>query len=204
MENNKKADHITGIGDLTLVALYQVYNTPPDSNSTFKQRLFLGGGVKFPTGVYQETNSNGELKPLLQPGTGSFDFVAGLNYLAKIKKTGLNVDITYRINTTNKNSFQFANRFNATALFFYQTPLKAFTIMPSTGVYFEQAVMDLDNNTYLQNTGGEVLFGQFGIDIYYKKFSLNFGCQTPVYENLFGEQGENQNRFIVGLNYAFN
>ena len=204
MENNEKASHITGIGDLMLVALYQVYNTPSDSSSAFNQRLFLGGGIKFPTGVYRETSSDGELEPLLQPGTGSFDFIASLNYLAKIKKAGLNTDITYRINTSNKNGFQFANRLNATVLLFYKIPIKAWTLIPSGGVYYEQALMDLDNNTYLQNTGGKVLFSQFGVDIYYKNFSVNFGYQIPVYENLFGVQGKNQNRLITGISYAFN
>lgn len=204
MENDLKSEQIRGVGDLILLAQYQIFNTPPDTNKTLRQRLFIGGGVKLPTGIYNIKSTDGNISPFLQPGTGSTDLITSLSYMAKLKKFGLGVDITYRYTTINNNRFRFANRLNSSTLLFYQIKYKSLTIMPSSGVYMEQALKDQDNGTSNINTGGTSLFSQSGLDIYLKNLSLNLGYQIPFYENLNGIQGENKSRLIVGLNFAFN
>jgi len=202
LENNVLTDRISAMGDASIVGKYQIYNSSLIDTSSFKHRIFIGGGIKLPTGVYQNKDSIGIIKPLFQPGTGSIDYLMNLDYLAKFKRFGLMNNISFRLNSTNKNGFRFANRINTTTLVYYKVKFKELTILPSTGIYFEQAAKDNEDGTYLDNTGGEVVFNQSGIDIYYKNIFLNIGVQIPLYEHLFGVQGSNNNRLVIGLNYV--
>ena len=153
--------------------------------------------------VINKTFPGEELNPHLQTGTGSFDFLFISSYLAKYKGFGFNTDVVYKINTKNKNDFLFANRLNVTSSFFYSKKIKSLTLLPSVGGYLEQAKMDLDHHNPVMDSGGNVLFTIFGLDIYYKNVSVNVNYQIATIEHLNGEQ-HNQNRIILGLNYAFN
>ena len=63
--------------------------------------------------------------------------------------------------------------------------------------------MDIQDNSYLSNTGGMAFFTHLGMDLYVKEFSIGAAARLPVYENLYGEQGNNQARMIVRSRLAF-
>src|SRR6185436_18249080 len=80
-EGHHDAETIYGIGDPLLLANYQLFNTTGDSMQ-FSQRLFAGGGVKFPLGKWKLEDGAEAHERVHQPGTGSWDFILNAEYLA--------------------------------------------------------------------------------------------------------------------------
>lgn len=200
--NGKK---LNGTGDAKLISQYQVYATSITGKTNFWQRIFLGGGVKLPTGVYNKSIVYGELDPHIQPGTGSFDFIMNGLYISKLEKTGLGWrnDIFYTINTTNSNGYRFANRFNLTSTFTFDIISNEWTFLPHAGVYLEATGSDTQDGKDVPDTGGNAFFGAGGLDIYYNEFSFDFNIKFVLNDDLNGDQPENDYRMFFGLGYAF-
>lgn len=204
-QNNIDGKTLNGFGDAKLLAQYQIYNTDMNGKTKYWQRIFLGGGIKLPTGVYNKTLTNGSVEPHFQPGTGAFDFIFTGTYISKLLEydLGWSNDVVYTVNTVNNNDYRFANRFNITSSFFYEADAGNFAFLPHAGVYFETAKEDRYKGEIAEGSGGSVLFATGGLDIYYKKFSLDMTLQLPVNENLNGDQPENRFRIYTGLGYSF-
>jgi hypothetical protein len=193
---------IKGIGDPLVTANYQVFNYTGDSTN-FSQRLFAGGGIKFPLGKWKLLEGAEAHERVHQPGTGSWDVLATAEYLTKYDRVGLNVNVSYMLTSANSQSYQFANRFNGNAVFYYQVNIKEVSIYPSIGTYFEQAGNDHDNNYPMHNSGGIILFAHAGVDVYFHNFSVNTAFQLPAIQNLNQPQPEMKYRMIAGVTYAF-
>lgn len=196
---------LNGMGDAKLLAQYQVYNSDITSRTNFWQRLFVGGGASLPTGVYNKTLTYGVVEPHFQPGTGSFDLLLTALHLAKLEKAGLGWrnDIVYTVNGKNSNGYSFGNRFNWVSTLFYEIDAGDFVLLPHAGGYFESARQDKQDGNLAPGTGGDVLFGTGGVDIYYGDFSLDMNFQLPLSEKLIGEQPSNDFRIYTGLGFAF-
>jgi len=207
--NGKK---IKDFGDVSLIGQYQLYNTEIHEDTEFRQRVFVGGGMKFPTGAFNKSIVFGEVDPHFQPGTGSFDFLLSGTYLARYQgKLGWSTDVIYTLNTANKNDYRFANKFNVTSTFFYlieagkQTRMggKEWNFLPHAGAYLESSGMDKQSGIDVNGTGGTTVFVTGGLDVYYNQFTINFTYQHPVSEKMNGEQPENSRRFYIGAGYSF-
>ncbi|MBK8550536.1 MAG: hypothetical protein IPL53_05520 [Ignavibacteria bacterium] len=196
---------LNGVGDLRVLAQYNVYNTSMTGMTNFWQRIFLGGGMKFPTGVYNKQLTFGITEPHFQPGTGSLDFLFTGLYIAKLEKVGLGWrnDVVYTLNTTNKNDYKFANRFNWASTFSYDIITSSVNILPKAGIYLETASPDQLNGADAEGSGGTVWMGTMGIDLTYKMLSLDFDYQLPISQNFIGVQPQNDYRFFVGMGYSF-
>lgn len=200
-ENGSLTYNLTGISDIITLARYQLYNTLCEGDSQkITQRLLLGGGVKLPVGHYQKAVGP-EYDAYIQSGTGSFDVLTNLTYLIKMNNWGLNVDVSYKLNAYNNVRFRFANRFNTYLNAFYQIKANKLTVMPNMGLYYEQAQRDWYQGFKVTGSGGKVLLGSVGTDLFVGKFSFNFVCQIPVMQNLYDVQVPNKSRWILGLNY---
>lgn len=202
-ESHHETETIYGIGDPILLANYQLFNTTGDSMQ-FSQRLFAGGGVKFPLGKWKLEDGAEAHERVHQPGTGSWDFILNAEYLAKCNRTGVNVHASYMLTTSNDQYYQFANRFNANLVCYYQVNVCNTSIFPSLGTYFEQAGKDSDHHMTVDNSGGSILFAHAGVDFYFKKFSINTAFQLPAVQELNHPQPEMKYRCIAGITYAFN
>jgi hypothetical protein len=194
---------IYGIGDPIAIVHYQVFNSGGDSLH-FNQRLFAGGGIKFPVGKWKLVEGEEPHERVHQPGTGSWDYMISAEYLAKFKRKGMNVNASYMIPTTNSQSYRFANRFNASMIYYYQVNTKATSVYPSLGAYYEQAGKDTDNTEPIENSGGTILFGHAGIDFYFRNFSINTAFQLPILQHLNEPQPEMKYRCMAGITYSFN
>lgn len=196
-----------GFGDPMVIANYQVLNKTGMDSSKFSQRLFTGLGVKIPAGEYKlEEGSNPE-EMVHMPGTGSWDFLLSASYLGKVNRTGVNVNISYLLTTENDQSFEFGNRINANATFYYQVDFKkheGFSMFPNIGAYYEQAAKDYQSALAIANSGGSILFAHAGLDIYFKRVSVNTAFQIPAMLSLNQPQPEMQYRVITGITYSFN
>jgi len=203
--NDIDGKKLNGVGDAKFISQYQLYATSIDGRTNFWQRVFIGGGFKLPTGVYNKTLTYGVLDPHFQPGTGSFDFLLNGLYMAKLEKTGLGWrnDIIYTLNTTNSNGYRFANRFNLTSTFTFDVMANDWTFLPHAGIYLETTGADTQDGKTAPDTGGNAFFGTGGLDIYYDVFSFDFNIKYVLSENLNGQQPSNDFRLFLGLGYSF-
>ncbi len=192
-----------GLGDAMLIAQYRILFKDDTENNRARQ-LFAGGGIKLPTGSYNKAENNGEIEPHSQTGTGSLDYLITATYSGRRKKLGISADVSYKINGTNKNGFHFANRLNASAHGFYWIKRDKLSFIPNAGFYLETARMDQINKRDYLNTGGAVLFGSVGLDVFINKLKISVTGQVPAYEKLTGYQLNNKFRIVSGIAYHFN
>src|SRR6478736_3420439 len=114
---------LSGISDVSALANYKLLDkTKMGEGKSTSQQLWIGGGIKLPTGKYQIDPNNPETEigdVNSQAGTGSVDFMLNASYNVRINKIGFNTSATYKINTENKENYQFGNRFNVSSFVFY-------------------------------------------------------------------------------------
>lgn len=203
--NEIDSKKLNGVGDMRVLAQYNIYNTDITGRTNFWQRIFLGGGMKLPTGAYNKQLVYGVTEPHFQPGTGSLDFLFTGLWLTKLEKTGIGWrnDVVFTLNTTNKNDYRFANRFNWASTFSYDIPTSTVNILPKAGVYLETANADQYKGENAAGSGGTVIMGTMGIDLTYKMLSLDFDYQLPISQSFIGEQADNDYRYFVSMGYSF-
>lgn len=219
LEDDSLIHNIAGPGDLTLVVKNILFNTKSTDTNNWAHRFILGGGIKIPIGKYNQpymvtpqSNNKGsiiygapysELDPHLQTGSGSLDFIFLTEYLVRFKKTGIITNVSYRINTENSNQFKFANRLNINSSAFYIWNKKDFTFTPNMGVSYEFGQRDQLKNRDYSNSGGEAIFLNSGLKIYYKKMAFGVNYQNPINQNLNDNQLQNKNRVTSDLTFYF-
>ncbi len=203
--NEIDSKRLNGMGDMRVLGQYNVYNTDIDGKTNFWQRIFLGGGMKLPTGVYNKQLIYGVTEPHFQPGTGSFDFLFTGLWIAKLQKVGLGWrnDLVYTVNTTNKNDYKFANRFNWASTFSYDIPTESVNFLPFAGIYLETANPDKQNGENEPGSGGTVVMGTMGAGITYEMLSMDLDFELPISQNFIGIQPQNDYRFFVSMGYSF-
>jgi len=193
-----------GIGDITIVANYTLYNDAATGTTNFKQSLLVGGGIKLPTGKFNTSKSSQELNPSINPGTGSVDFLSDIIYNCRYKRVGLNLDANYRINTTNKDDFKYGNRFTAAAKFFYWKDVgKKLTLLPNAGLLFENAAKDTHGDEIQDFSGGNITYFTAGLEIYASKVTLGATFNHPVSQNMFKGLVQTGNNFSANASFMF-
>lgn len=192
-----------GMGDATLLAGYMLYNNGDSIGHTIKQTITINGGVKLPTGATHKTSNGERLSPTMQPGSGSFDFVANLFYSIRYRKAGFTADASYKINTTNKDGYRFGNRLTVSGKAFLWLRANWVSILPSIGVAYENAANDGNNNYRVNYSGGQAVLGQIGVDCYYRNMGVMAGVQVPVAYNYNGNLTQPMPRLNVQVFYTF-
>jgi hypothetical protein len=189
--------NINGIGDFNVMGIYQLINSTDNIH-----QLNGGVGVKVPLGKFDEKGISG-VNPSFQLGTGSWDYQAVLNYRFQKNKLAVLINTDYTIKTENKKHYQFGNQWNYSATGFYQIFGSEKTIF-SAKFGFQGEVYDR-NRQYkevLPKTAGSALYGKFGFEASYKKFSLGTELMLPAYTNLAGGDIEARSRFSIFINFG--
>ena len=200
--NGKLDTELRGMGDISALGFYQVHNTVMDSVNTWRQRLTVGGGVKLPTGNFKAMKDDELIDADMQLGTGSLDFMILTSYMIRYQKLGLKTLLSYKFNGQNNINYSFANGTNVTTALFYQLKVgKNIALLPEAGLYYEAAERDTKGGEVVLNTGGEAMFGTYGVKLVKMPFVLEFNYQQKVSESLNDVQKPNNDRFIIGLSY---
>ncbi|MEN2400640.1 transporter [Flavobacterium sp. MC2016-06] len=194
-------ENIEGLGDITVVGLYSVYQTKKDS-TFFTHKLNVGAGIKIPTGKFTEANNLGTVNQSFQLGTGSWDYLAVTEYVIKHKNLGLNTTLNYTMKTENSKNYQYGDQFNYSGTFFYLFDLKSVQIVPQAGLAGEVYQTNKQHGLDVPNTAGDVLFGKFGIEAGKDKFSIGVNAMLPIIQNLSNGNMEANYRWSVNLNYT--
>jgi hypothetical protein len=190
---------VQGLGDITVMAMYTVFQTHTDS-LTYSHKLQLGGGVKAPTGKYSTTN-NGTLNPSFQLGTGSWDYLLVSEYVFKRKQLGLNNAISYTFKTENEKLYQFGNQLNYGSTLFYFLDLNAVKFVPQAGIAGEVYASNKQVQQEIPGTKGDIIFSKWGFEIGRNKFSMGVNAMFPINQNLTNGNVKSNYRWGINLNY---
>lgn len=192
--------HIKGIGDITVLAMYRLYQTHRDS-TLLVHTLQVGGGVKAPTGRFDAANA-GAVNPSFQVGTGSWDYLFATEYIVKRKQFGLNSMLSYTVKTENDKQYRFGNQFNYSGTFFYLYEKQKLSIAPQAGFAGEVYGSNYQYSQLVRETSGDIFFGKLGIEMGKDKFSFGANIMLPINQNLAGQRVEANYRWSVNLNYS--
>ncbi len=199
-ETNTGNQSINGLGDITVLGLYQIYQTHKDS-TVFIHSLQAGAGVKIPVGKFDATN-NGSVNPSYQVGTGSWDYLIATEYVIRRKQFGLNTLLNYVIKTENDKNYQFGNQFNYAGTFFYLYESASFSVVPQLGFAGEVYESNYQLGQKVRNTSGDIFMSKLGFEIGKEKWSLGANLMLPITQNLTGGNVEANYRWSFNLNYS--
>lgn len=199
--------NLQGFGDIPILINYNILNTtfqPLSDKRLLNHNLFIGGGVKLPTGKYKyEEDPKQVANANFQLGTGSVDFILSTMYTLRFKRFGLSVDGNYKINTANSNKYQFGNRVSGTASIFYIQQIKKFGLMPNIGMYLENSLRNKQYGISIDNTGGDAYFLSVGLETYYKKISMGVNIQSPVAQHLADGNSRAHEKVMAHITFLF-
>lgn len=198
----EETTYLKGLGDMVISANYNIFNTY-DSSAALKQTLLVGAGVKLPTGRFREIKDGLTINQNFQLGTGSVDLLFNLIYTIRYKRAGLNAELTYNVNTENKDEYRFGNTSRSGLTAFFIPKTGAVTLMPNVGYSLETFK---DNSQYGQefpDTGGWATLYNAGMESYYKNFAVGFSYSHPAKQELFNENVKANDRFSVHLTVMF-
>lgn len=197
-----------GLGDIALMGYYKLL----DNKGTFGDRLlvqslWVGGGIKVPTGKYEpsERLAVSESPNNFQLGTASTDFTLNAAYDIRYNDLGLNANVNYKINTENKYAYRYGNKFTGNILMYYKIRVaNAVTLAPNAGVLYETAQKDVENKKYeVAVSGGYSLSAVGGLEVSLKGLSLGANYQNVRSQNLAGGRVHAGNRLMVHMSVPF-
>ncbi len=195
-----------GIGDASVSAFYQLINSRKTfGTNLFIQSLWLGGGIKLPTGKYNPKDKSviAENANLFQLGTGSTDFSLNAMYDLRVQDIGINLTANYKMNTTNQYAYRYGNKFSTNVQLYYKIRLKKIiTIAPNAGLLFETAAKDTDHNLTVDISGGNLSLATLGLETGFRNISIGGNWQTPLAQNLAEGIIKANNRFMVHLAFV--
>lgn len=192
-----------GLGDISLMASFIVFNTADKSCSDWKHAFQIGGGVKLPTGKSDKTDETGAVNPNMQSGTGSLDYLANAVYTLRYKKAGINAEWNYRRNNANDQNYRFGDRNSGSLRLFYWDALGSLSYLPHAGINYEHAARDVTGGYYQDYTGGASFLWNLGLDMYYKNFTAGFQLMKPFSQHIGDGQIDNKFRIMANISYLF-
>lgn len=188
---------IDGIGDANVMGIYKFVSSKDSAHE-----LNGGIGVKVPIGKFDEKGITGT-NPSFQLGTGSWDYQMVLNYRYQKNKVAVLLNTDYTIKTENKKHYQFGNQWNYSATGFYRIWQNENSVISGKlGLQGEVYGWNKQFGEIMPKTAGSALYGKFGFETSYKKFSLGSEVMLPKYTNLASGDIEAKFRFSVFVNFG--
>ncbi|SEM04059.1 hypothetical protein SAMN05216436_101234 [bacterium A37T11] len=199
-----------GVGDVALMGYFKLFEGVHStaSNRLFVHSLWIGAGVKLPSGTYDNSErsaENADSPNNFQLGTGSTDVTFNVAYDARLMDVGMNVNMLYKVNTNNKYDYRYGNKWTGNALLYYKFLIKQkLRIAPNAGVMVESAVQDREYHTFsVSQSGGHVTSGVFGAEIGLGRFSAGINYQKPISQSLAGGRVNAGSRLMTHVSVAF-
>lgn len=198
-----KVSTLNGLGDVVISANYTLISTYDSLDSELKHNLLIGGGVKLPTGEYRAIENGLTVNQNFQLGTGSLDFLFNLMYTIRHKNLGFNTELSYSLNTTNKDEYKFGNAARGGLAAFYIFKLNQLTIMPNVGISWEIFQNNKQFGESFSDTGGWASLYNAGAEIYYRNVAFGFSYSTPAGQKLFSGKVASNDRVTAHFTIMF-
>ncbi len=204
LESDDGIKESKGLGDITLNGNYNIMNKialNKDTN-TVDQQLWIGAGIKLPTGKFNVDENEIVSSTNSQPGSGSFDFLLNALYTLQIKSWGLNLNVNYKINQSADN-FKFGNTFTPTAYIYRSFQIGMLSINPNVGLLYEMISSNKFNNEKVADTGGYSLFSSAGMELKLNRLAIGGNFLFPMLSNLSSGQTVAKGRGICHISFMF-
>lgn len=202
-KEGSQSKRLEGLGDIVISANYNLIHTYDSLKAAFKHNLLVGGGLKLPTGQYRALENGLTVNQNFQLGTGSIDFLFNIIYTVRHKNLGLNTELSYSLNTTNKDEYKFGNAARTGLTAFYVLRAKSLTIMPNVGVSGEFFRDNKQFEAPFPDTGGWASLWNAGSEIYYRSLALGFSYSHSGKQALFNEKVESHDRMSIHVTWMF-
>lgn len=198
----------TGLGDIALMGYYKLF----DHKGTLGERLlvqslWIGAGVKVPTGKYEpsERLAVSESPNNFQLGTASTDFTLNAAYDIRYNDLGINANVNYKINTENKYEYRYGNKFTTNVLAYYKFRIaNKVTVAPNIGMLYETADKDVENKKYdVAVSGGYSMSAVGGVEVAMKGLSFGANYQNIRSQDLAEGRANAGNRVMVHMSLPF-
>jgi hypothetical protein len=198
-----------GIGDLMLLINYKVWTSArltAGEKTTVMHELYVGGGVKLPTGINRVNTSNvdfnvGDFNS--QAGTGSVDYVVNATHNLMWNNSGIVTNVAYRMNTANSQGYRFGDRAYINSAFYHTFTKSGLKMKPNIGVNYQSNNMNKYSGDAVAGSKGYNLNATAGINVLYKDIGINAMAFIPVSQNYFDGQTKLASRFLIGVTYSF-
>jgi hypothetical protein len=205
--SDEGVSNLKGLGDVMLLANYKLFdiNSVNGNNKVFSQQLWIGGGIKLPTGKFEIEENDPEIASIAnrQIGSGSVDVLLNAMYNVRIDKFGINTTANYKINSDSKNEFGFGDKFSASSFVFYPLQSSKTVISPNLGLLYEHTRPSELRNSKIDLTGGSILQGSVGAEISYNKITVGFNAQLPIAQNFAESQTKAKVKGMAHVSFAF-
>ncbi len=198
-----------GLGDISVLGQYEIFHAMhlKKNHSFNEQQLWLGGGLKLPTGVFNAAvnDSTTTLADInAQLGTGSVDFLLNGLYSVRMGNFGLNINGNYKINTMHDN-IKYGNKTSFNAIAYYRLQLKKNNISPNIGFNYEHVATSTLTEAlkqYVPYTESHVFTGSAGIEYNIKHLGMGLNAQLPIEQNFAGGQTQLKLRVMAHITIA--
>ncbi|MFP5040378.1 transporter [Parasediminibacterium sp. JCM 36343] len=197
-----------GFGDITIMAQYNVWGSSKllKNNKVLKQQLWLGGGIKLPTGCFKvnTADSNTTVADInAQLGTGSTDFILNGLYSLQVGKIGANISANYKLNTVNSDNYKYGNKFTGNVITFYQLNKKHLYIIPNLGIGYETTHFNELQKATVAFTGSRLLTYIAGVELSYKSVGFGINAQLPASQDFAEGQTDMRFKAMAHISYSF-
>lgn len=195
---------IYALGDPMLLARYVILGSESGPDTTrLRHRLTGGLGVKVPMGRTDVEQYGKELDHDLQPGTGTWDGLASLEYSLRGARWGTSLGLMGRYNGEMAGGHRMGHSGSLTAEVFRAYRTKHLQFLPSLGGYVESALQDEYHGRKDATTGGSTVFSQVGTRLWWNAWGVSFIWQHALVNDLGSLMIPNRERFTAGLIYSF-
>jgi hypothetical protein len=197
-----------GLGDVMALVNYQIFSNKyigKNQKTTWMQEVYLGGGIKLPSGVNKVNVSDPEFNIgdfNSQAGTGSVDYMLNATYNLLWNNSGIVTNVAYRINTANKEDFRFGNRTYLSSAYFFTLSHDEVKFKPNVGVNYQSNAINKLDGVEVEDSNGYNFNGTLGINVLKKKIGFSAVGFTPLAQNNYDGQTNLKSRFLVGVSYS--
>ena len=208
---------VEGFGDASVTGTYRFYN---DRATGLEAALILG--VKAPTGPTGRIDAGGErFETEHQPGSGSWDGIAGATVSRAMNRVTLSADVLYQFSGEGSEATTIGDRFSYGMTASYRVwtsgghdggshhgderePVHGVsTLDMSLGLNGEWAGKVETSGEINENTGGNMLLLTPGLKLSVDNWSAYVNAGIPVAMDLNGIQSEPDWRLTTGISVAF-
>lgn len=211
LEDGEPEAHVhgdsSGFGDLSLLGQYRLFDS---ENTDFAIQL----GLKAPTGETHDNDQNGErFETEFQPGSGSWDFLAGVAISSTFERIGIHANILLNKTTEGAQQTEIGDALSYNLAMTYRLNADHHHLNPQqthTDITWD-AIVELNGETRRrneiagvkdQNSGGTTLFLSPGLRLNAGSFGGYVSIGIPIIENTYGTQTDISARVIAGFSFA--
>ena len=196
-----------GIGDIAVMANYKIFdkNSTSANGSAVAQQLWLGAGIKVPTGKFNIDATDPAIVAIAntQTGSASTDFMLNAMYNVRISNFGINTSTSYKINTANNDKYIFGNKFSASSFVSYSINKNKTAVIPNAGILFETTASNKLDKQNITQTGGHLLAAAAGLELSIKKITVGGNIQLPVNQNFSAGQTDLRIKGMAHISFSF-